>query len=69
MHALGLYSQRFVFFLTYKWAQLARVLHYTRLVRHAGENTGIVVLFINSLKSVVVIPLTMTCIHKTIFSP
>jgi hypothetical protein len=30
---LGPYSQHFTFFTTYEWAQLARVLHYTRMER------------------------------------
>ncbi len=33
----GLYSQQFIFFITFKWAQKARVLHYTRLERLVKE--------------------------------
>jgi len=30
---LGLYSQHFIFFVTFYWAQKARVVYYTRLER------------------------------------
>jgi len=32
-----LYSQNFIFFATYEWAQWASVLHYTRLIMLAGD--------------------------------
>jgi len=34
---LGLYSQHFIFFITYKGAQKARALHYNRLERLTGD--------------------------------
>ncbi len=34
---LGLYSQHFIFLVTYKWAQYARVLHYIKLERVAMD--------------------------------
>ncbi len=33
----GPYSQPFIFFVTYKWNQQARVLHYSRLEKHFSE--------------------------------
>jgi hypothetical protein len=36
---LGLYSQHFIFFITYEWAQYVRVSHYTRLEKLVRENT------------------------------
>jgi hypothetical protein len=33
----GLCSKHYMFFITYKWAQWARVLHYTRLERFATD--------------------------------
>jgi hypothetical protein len=33
----GLYTQHFIFFLAYGWAQRARVLYLTRLERLAGD--------------------------------
>jgi hypothetical protein len=35
LNVKGLYSEQFIFFLTYEWAQSARVLHYIRLERLA----------------------------------
>ncbi len=41
-------SQYFVFFLTYKWAQNATVLHYTRLKRLArGKHSSLLNLFVS----------------------
>ncbi len=34
---LVLYSQKNIFFITYEWAQKAKVLHYTRLGRLNGD--------------------------------
>jgi hypothetical protein len=34
---LGPYSQHFIFFLTYKWAQYAKLLNYTRLDGLGGD--------------------------------
>jgi hypothetical protein len=36
---LGPYSQYFIFFITYEWAQQARALHYTRLKRLPSDKT------------------------------
>jgi hypothetical protein len=37
IHLLVLYSQHFIFFLTYAWAQKVRKLHYTRQERLARD--------------------------------
>ncbi len=37
MQPQGLYSQHFIFFVTYEFAQEARALHYTRLERIARD--------------------------------
>ncbi len=37
IYTLGLYSQNFIFFVAYKWAQKARVLHYAWLERFAQD--------------------------------
>ncbi len=46
--AQGAYSQHFIFFVTYHWAQKARVLHYTRLERLArGKHSSLLDPFVS----------------------
>ncbi len=45
---LGIYSQDFIFFETYEWAQLSSVLHYTRLEKLArNKHSSLLGSFIN----------------------
>jgi hypothetical protein len=41
MELPGLYSQHFIFSVTYKWAQYPKVLHYTRLEMLDHKHSGI----------------------------